>query len=96
MTSAVQIPIVLDPIMVGEVDTVSPTFSFFRGSLFWVGGFTLIFLVIVVMISLFDSPNSTATGRTGLGVPTRPTGSGGDAEASMGLTPETAAPPEQK
>lgn len=77
--------------MVGEVDTVSPTFSVLRGGMFWLGGFVIIFLTIVVIASLLDSSNLNTSNRTEAGVPLRRSGS--DDEPSMGLTPETAAPP---
>ena len=82
--------------MVGEVETVSTTFSYFRGGLFWVGGFAIIFLTIVVIFSLFDTAASTASGRVGTGSSVRRPGGDANSEASMGLTPETAAPAEEK
>lgn len=77
-------------IMVGEIDSVSPTFSMFRGGLFWLGGFAIIFLTIVVIVSLSDSANTVISSRTGPGAVRR---GSADNEPSMGLTPETAAPP---
>ncbi len=77
--------------MVGEIDSVSPTFSLFRGGLFWLGGFAIIFLAIVVIVSLSDSANTVISSRTGPGAVRRP--GAPDNEPSMGLTPETATPP---
>ncbi len=76
--------------MVGEIDSVSPSFSIFRGSLYGLGGIIIIFLTIAVIVSLADSANSVVSSRTGPGAPRRGTE---DNEPSMGLTPETATPP---
>ncbi|MES2792555.1 MAG: hypothetical protein V4719_23285 [Planctomycetota bacterium] len=78
--------------MVGEIDSVSPTFSFFRGGLFWLGGFAIIFLTIVVLVSLSDTANSTISNRTG--ATPRRTARDADNEPSMGLTPETGTVPQ--
>ena len=78
--------------MVGEIDSVSPTFSIFRGGLFWLGGFAIIFLTIVVIVSLSDTANTTISGRNGVPSPPRRVRDGNN-EPTMGLTPETAAPP---
>ena len=78
--------------MVGEVDTVSPTFSVLRGGLFWLGGFAIIFLTIVVIASLIDTSNPNGPSRTDPTAPLRRNSNPND-EPSMGLTPETAAPP---
>ena len=76
--------------MVGEVETVSTTFSFFRGGLFWIGGFAVIFLTIVVIASLLDSANTSGPDRSASrGAASRPVRG---AEPSMGLTPQTVAP----
>lgn len=80
--------------MVGEIDSVSPTFSLFRGGLFWIGGFAIIFLTIVVIVSLSDTANSTITNRTGAGINPSRASRSSDNEPSMGLTPETAATPQ--
>ena len=83
---------VLGSIMVGEIYSVSPTFSLFRGGLFWLGGFAIIFLTIVVIVSLSDTANTNISSRNGVPSPPR-RARGADNEPTMGLTPETAAPP---
>ena len=80
--------------MVGESDTVSPTFSFARTGLYWLGGFLFIFLTVAVIGSLMNQANSGVDSRTpGASAPRRTTSPGRapNEEPSMGLTPETAA-----
>ena len=79
--------------MVGESDLVSPTFSFARNGLYWVGGFLFIFLTIAVIASLMNQASNGSSSRSLGGnasrrttIPDRSTGE----EPSMGLTPETA------
>ena len=79
--------------MVGEIDSVSPTFSIFRGGLFWLGGFAIIFLTIVVIVSLSDTANIVINNRNSNNSTARRNARPGATEPSMGLTPETAAPP---
>jgi len=79
--------------MVGEIDSVSPTFSLFRGGLFWLGGFAIIFLTIVVIVSLSDTANTAISSRNAAPSPPRRGARGVDNEPTMGLTPETAAQP---
>lgn len=79
--------------MVGESDTVSPTFSFARTGLYWVGGFLFIFLTLAVMGSLMNQVTSGVDTRTPSGSAAgRPASSTRTTteEPSMGLTPETA------
>ncbi len=79
--------------MVGEIDSVSPTFSLFRGGLFWLGGFAIIFLTIIVIVSLQDNANEMVTHRNGTAPAPRRGGRADNSEPTMGLTPETAIPP---
>lgn len=79
--------------MVGESDTVSPTFSFARTGLYWVGGFLFIFLTLAVIGSLMNQANVGSEARTPNGNAAGRTTSAtrvSTEEPSMGLTPETA------
>ena len=75
--------------MVGESDTVSPSFSNARTGLLWIGGFFFIFLTIAVVATLFNEISGAGSPRSA-STTTRASSGSRQNEPSMGLTPETA------